>query len=138
MAEKLSEYESPYSLQHPVKTAYSAMIQALWKAGGYQTMIGQGLGEPGEGKEMHMKMWDELINANRLQGEIVGGWFKDKDLESVYPGYEKPSLVRMVSGERPSLDLLNQRQIKIKAVCEREHWFEDEGHRLTAEEIPEA
>lgn len=130
-------YTNQYAISHPVKSRYDRLLSALADAAKYEMLISQGLMAPGEGRGARSSSKDALMDASLLEAEIAGGYFKPEDFKAVFPAFDARRIFSQLMGETLSVDLLNARAVLIKKICETNHWFEDEGHRMTASEIPE-
>ncbi len=101
-------------------------------------LIHKGLvGNGDEGKQEIRDRESALMDASIIEGEMAC-YFKERDFQEVYPQYDQAHIFDQIVSERVTMVILEQRRAKIKEVCEANNWFEgDDGHRLTADEIPE-
>jgi hypothetical protein len=134
--ERPSQYEAPYSIQHPVKSRYDRLVTGLGDLAKFSGLLRHNLGSPGEGIEYRTQMENALLDVSILEAEI-SCYFSKQDFLTVFPYFSRETVLQDVVEEEVRLETVGKRRLLIQEICEANHWFEDQGKRLTAEEIPE-
>jgi hypothetical protein len=121
-----------YIVAHPVRTRYNDILEAEAKIIMDSTLFQNGLGYPGEGRDMWMGIREAAIEMSTLEVAIVSGYFSDADFPEVYPEYSTLNVHQEVVKELKAfgieqfIEVLLQRRVVIKKICERNNWFEQE------------
>ena len=121
-----------YIVAHPVRSKYSEILDMEADLMMSSMLLNSGLGNPGEGREMFIEKRESASRMSALQVAIVSGYFEAKDFVKVYPEYSQFNVHQMLMSELKGfefedyLGMLLERRIAIKAICERNNWFEAE------------
>jgi hypothetical protein len=121
-----------YIVAHPVRTRYNDILDAEAKIIRDSTLFQNGLGFPGEGRDMWMGIREAAIEMSTLEVSIVSGYFSDSDFAEVYSEYSPFNVHQEIIKELKAfgieqfVEILLERRVVIKKICERNNWFEQE------------
>lgn len=128
------DYTNQYAIAHPVKSMFFELLDALGavgRAGLRSTVIVLGGGGANSAVEADRFLKDALT----LEVEIASIFSAD-DFAKVFPEFHRESIFSDARGLGLDLDDLTARMVRVRDVCEKNHWFEDEGHRPGARDYP--